>query len=151
MSEILAGRKGERKVPSPETMPILLRVLRDYSTGRFSFRDVADRLNAQGYRTRTGLPFTGASIRDVLGNRFYEGIVVYHERQPDESVMDGSHELPQEVKELWTKCQEIKVSRRNNTAGHPRGPSRSFPFSRVFACLQYDRPYYGESVRNTNR
>ncbi len=151
MSEILAGRKGERKVPSPETMPILLMVLRDYSTGRFSFRDVADRLNAQGYRTRTGRPFTGASIRDVLGNRFYEGIVVYHERQPDELVMDGSHELPQEVKDLWTKCQEIKVSRRNNTAGHPRGASRSFPFSRVLTCHRCDRPYYGETVRNADQ
>jgi hypothetical protein len=151
MSEILAGRKGERKVPNPETMPTLLMALRDYATSQSSFRDVADRLNAQGYRTRTGRPFTGASIRDVLGNRFYEGIVVYHEGQPDESVTDGSHEVPQEVKDLWTKCQEIKVSRRNNTAGHPRGESRSFPFSRVLTCHQCDRPYYGEALRNADQ
>ena len=146
MSEILAGRKGERKIPNPETMPALLMGLRDYATGRFSFRDVADRLNAQGYRTRTGRPFTGASIRDVLGNRFYQGMVIYHEGQPDELVTDGSHEVPQEVQGLWTKCQEIKVSRRNNTAGHPRGASRSFPFSKVLTCHRCDRPYYGETV-----
>ena len=151
MSEILAGRKGERKVPNPETVPALLMALRDYATGQFSFRDVADRLNAQGYRTRTGRPFTGASIRDVLGNRFYEGIVVYHEGRPDELVTNGSHEVSQEVKDLWTKCQEIKLSRRNNTAGHPRGASRSFPFSRVLKCHQCDRPYYGETVRKADQ
>ena len=102
MSEILAGRKGERKVPNPETMPALLMALRDYATGQFSFRDVADRLNAQGYRTRTGRPFTGASIRDVVGNRIYEGIVVYHEGRPDELVTNGPQEVSQEVKALWT-------------------------------------------------
>ena len=146
-SEILSGRKGERKVPNPETMPALLMALGDYATGRFSFRDVADRLNAKGFRTRNGRPFTGASIRDVLGNRFYEGKVVYHEGLPDEVIADGSHDVPEAVKELWLTCQEVKGSRRNNTAGHPRGPSRSFPFSKVLVCHVCSSPYYGESVR----
>jgi len=55
-SETLAGRKGERKVPNPETMPILLSLLRDYSTGGYSYRDVAERLNAQGFRTAPARP-----------------------------------------------------------------------------------------------
>ena len=33
-------------------MPALLMALREYATGQFSFRNVADRLNAQEYRTR---------------------------------------------------------------------------------------------------
>ena len=37
-SEILSGRKGERKVPEPEAMPVLLSLLRDYSTGDNSYR-----------------------------------------------------------------------------------------------------------------
>ncbi len=89
MSEILSGRKGERKVPDPQTMPILLSALEAYSTGPLSFRDVADHLNADGFRTRNGRLFAGSSIRDVLGNRFYEGKVDYHEGQPDEVVVDG--------------------------------------------------------------
>ena len=52
-------------------MPALEMLLGDYGTGRYSYRDVADRLNANGYRTRSGRPFTGASVRDVLSNRFY--------------------------------------------------------------------------------
>ena len=147
-SEKLSGRKGERKVPDPEITPALLMLPRNYASGRFSFRDVADRLNAQGFRTGSRRPFTGASIRDVLDNRFYEGKVVYHEGLRDEVAVDGTHEVCQEVKDLWLKCQETKAFRRNTTAGHPRGPARHFPFSRVLACHRCGNPYYGEAVRN---
>ena len=57
-------------------MPVLLSLLRDYSTGDYSYRDVAGRLNVQGFRTVKGRPFREASVRDVLGNRFYDGKVV---------------------------------------------------------------------------
>ena len=57
MSEALTGRKGEREVPNPETTPGLIQALGDYATSRFSFRDVADRLNAHGYQTTIGRPF----------------------------------------------------------------------------------------------
>ena len=147
-SEILSGRKGERKVPDPETMPALLMLLGDYATGQFSFREVADRLNAQGFKTRSGGPFTAASIRGVLSNRFYEGKLVYHEGLPDEVVVDGVHEVPSEVRDLWLKCQEIKARRRTTTAGHPRGPAHHYPLSRVLTCHSCGNPYYGETVRN---
>ena len=144
-SETLAGRKGERKVPNPKTMPILLSLLRDYSTGGYSYRDVAERLNAQGFRTATGQTFREASIRDVLSNRFYDGKVVYHAGKSDELITEGVHEVSEEVKDLWVKCQEIKQSRSNTTTGHPRGPVRHFPFSQVLNCHRCGSPYYGES------
>jgi hypothetical protein len=147
-SEILSGRKGKRKIPDPDIMPALLSLLRDYSTGHFPYRDLAERLNAQGLRTRSGGPFTGASIRGVLSNRFYEGKLVYHEGLPDESVVDGVHEVPPEVRDLWLKCQEIKARRRTTTVGHPRGPARHYPLSRVLTCHSCGNPYYGEAVRN---
>ena len=147
-SERLPGRKGERKAPDPEAMPALVMLLKGYSTGQFSFRDVPDRLNAQDVRTRSGRPFTGAGIRDVLDNRFYEGKVVYHQRLPDEVVVEGTHGLSKEVKDLWLKCQETKTRRRNTISGHPRGQARHFPFSRVLNCQRCGNPYYSEAVRN---
>ncbi len=126
-------------------------LLETYASGRFSYRDVADQLNAQGYLTSTGRGFIGASIRDVLANRFYEGKVVYHRGQPDEALIDGVHKVPEEVKDLWLKCQEIKELRRNTTAGHPRGPAVYFPLSRVLACFHCGSPYYGEAVRKFDK
>ncbi len=146
-SDKLASGKRERKLPDPETMPILTALLQDYATGQFSFRDVADRMNAQEFRTRNSKPFTGASVRDVLDNRFYEEKVVYHRGQADEEVRDGIHEVPPEVKKLWLRCQEIKHGRRITSVGHPRGPARHFPFSRILSCDQCGSPYYGEAAK----
>ena len=146
-SEILPRRKGERKVVNSETKAALEILLRDYGTGSYSYRDVADRLNANGYRTRSGRPFTGASVRDVLSNRFYEGKVVYHQGLTDEMVVDGTHAVPREIKDLWIRCQKIKSQRRSTAAGRPRGPNRHFPFSRVLTCHRCGDPYYGEAVR----
>ena len=146
-SEIQSGRKGERKVPDSETMPILLMLLQDYASGEYSFRDVADHLNARGFRTRNGNVFTGHTVKDVLSNRFYEGKVVYHSGQTDEVVQDGIHEVPAEVKRLWLRCQEIKRERSNTTTGRPRGPKRHFPFSRVLCCDHCGHRYHGEAVK----
>ena len=82
-------------------MPALLAALRNYATGNSSFSDVADDLNANGFRTQTGRAFTGYNIRDILANRFYEGKVIYHQGLLDEKVFEGIHEVPTEVRELW--------------------------------------------------
>ena len=144
---LLISGKRERKVPDPDTMPVLLSLLRDYAAGAHSFRQVADRLNAQGFKTREGNPFTGYSVRDILSNRYDIGKVIYHEGRTDEQVLEGSHEVPAEVRDLWERCQEIKAERTWMVAGEgrPRGPNRHFPFARVLRCHRCARPYHGEA------
>jgi len=146
-SELLPGKR-ERKIPDPATMPALVLALREYAPGNSSERDVADRLNAQGHRTRNGRLFTGYNIRDVLGNRFYEGKVVYHAGRADEKVIEGDHEVPQEVRVLWQRCQDVKKSRANNSAGHPREENHVYPFSRILKCGLCGSPYHGEAVHH---
>ena len=131
-SEKLSSGKPERKVTDPETLPVLRCLLKDYATGRFSFRDVAERLNARGFLTRNAERFTGASVRDILGNRFYEGKVVYHRGQHDEVVRAGVHEVPPDIKDLWLRCKGTKRNQRIATAGHPRWFQWPFPF---LSCL----------------
>ena len=82
-SELLKGQP-ERKVQDQVGMPILLMGLREYATGEYSYRQVANDLNAHPYRTQNGRLFTGYNLRDILSNRFYEGKVVYHAGCPDE-------------------------------------------------------------------
>jgi hypothetical protein len=109
-------------------MPILLNLLRDYASGKLSYREVADHLNSLGYRTRNGRLFTGYTVKDVLRNRFYEGKVIFHQGLPDERIVDGSHEVSMEVRELWQHCQIIKKERQIHTRGQPRSPARHYPF-----------------------
>jgi DNA invertase Pin-like site-specific DNA recombinase len=144
-SELVSGKR-ERKVPDSATMPALLMALREYASGGFSFREVADHLNAKGYRMRSGGLFTGYTIRDILSNRFYEGKVVYHQGLANERRIDGCHEVPDEVRDLWLRCQGVKKSRAIHAAGHPRSEDHTYPFSRVLKCHQCGSPYHGEAV-----
>ena len=149
-SEFSENPRRERKAVDPATMPTLLALLKDYASSGYSFKEVADRLNAQGLRMRTGRLFSGYSIRDVLDNRFYEGKVVYHKDLSDEMVINGSHVVPDEVKELWLKCQDIKKERVTKV-GYPRGENHDFPFSLVLKCQLCGSPYHGEAVHYRGR
>jgi DNA invertase Pin-like site-specific DNA recombinase len=144
-SELLSGQP-ERKVQDQVTMPALLLILRQYATGKFSFREVADDLNAHGFKTQTGRAFTGYNIRDILSNRFYEGKIVYHKGLPDEKVFNGSHEVPAEAKVLWLACQSIRQGRAITKMGHPRIEKHDYPYSRVLKCQLCGNPYHGEAV-----
>ncbi|MFC1945470.1 recombinase family protein [Chloroflexota bacterium] len=150
MSKLESGMP-ERKVPDPATMPALLMLLREYSSGNYSYSDVADHLNAKGFRFRKGKLFEPYIMRDILANRFYEGKVVYHKGLPDEEVFVGKHEVPSEVRDLWLRCQTIKKERTFTTMGHPRGENHDYPFSRVLKCHRCGNPYHGEASYYSNR
>jgi DNA invertase Pin-like site-specific DNA recombinase len=144
-SELLSGKR-ERKIPNPATMPALLIALREYASGKVSYREVADELNSHGFRTNTGKLFTGYNMRDILTNRFYEGKVVYHQGLPDEKIINGFHEVSDEVKELWLHCQDVKKGRSITAAGHPRREKNDYPFSKILKCQRCGNPYHGEAV-----
>ena len=131
-------------VADPDTMPVLLAALRGYSLGEHSLRTLSQELNAQGNSTGDGRPFTESSISTLLNNRFYEGKVVYHRGRPDEQVIDGAHEVPEEVQELWLRCQEVR--RERNQAGQPSPRAREqriYPLTGVLVCDGCDQPYHG--------
>jgi len=124
--------RGARIVPDERTMPVLTELLREYASGRYSFRTLALELNGKGHRTASGKPFTESSISTVLNNRFYDGKAVYHRGQPDEVIRDGLHHVPEEVKELWQRCQDVRVER--STPGRHSPPGREqrvYPLTEV--------------------
>jgi hypothetical protein len=60
---------------------------------------------------------TVPAIMDILNNRFYEGKVIYNKGLPDEKVFDGKHEVPDEVRDLWLRCQVVKKERSSKNRG----------------------------------
>jgi drug/metabolite transporter (DMT)-like permease len=109
-------------------------------------------ITACGYRTRLGEPFTKGGVEHVLKNRFYEGKVVFHPGKSDEHVKDGKHEVPDEVKELWMRCREVRQQRSRQTEGRPRLPNRSYLFSKVALCDHCGGHYGGQpSHRKSGR
>ncbi len=145
-SEKLPSGKRERKVPNPETMLVLLEMLRCYATGRYSALTLAEHLNSLGHRNRMGKPFSEGSIRAVLDNRFYEGRLVWHPGKPDEQVRDGEQEVSPEVKELWIRCQEVRAQRSPPGSRRPKSAPRVYLFSGVLTCDACGSRYKGQAI-----
>jgi len=147
--------RGAWLIPDDETMPALIHLLREYSIGKHSFRTLARILNAKGFLTSNNRTFTESSISTVLNNRFYSGKAVYHRGQPDEEVTEGVHEVPEEVRELWSKCQEVRSKKRR--PGQPSPPLRQqqvYPLTGVLGCDGCGEPFHGitsHSKRKTTR
>lgn len=111
----------------------------------WDFADMDDGSNNHGVRTGNRRPFTGASVRGVLANRFYEGEVIYRRGEADQQVVDRVHKVPEDVKTTWLLDQEVEIGHRTSTAGHPSAAQRNFPFSRVLFCQRCGSPCYGEA------
>ena len=106
--------KGPEGIPVPDTdtFPGLLLALELSATGK-SDSEVAHGLNAEGYRTvgsRGGQPFKNSSLRWILRNRFYLGLL------PDGKGgwVEGKHEAFIE-QELWDQVQAARSRNRTST------------------------------------
>ena len=143
--------RGAWCVADPDSMPALLAALRGYSSGIHSFRTLAQELNVQGYRTATGKPSTESSISTILNNRFYEGKVVYHRGQADEQVIDGAHQVPEEVHDLWDQCQLVRESRNRPGQPSPRSKDqRIYPLTGALVCDEGGEPFHGVGTQRKN-
>jgi len=139
-------------IPDERTLPALLGLLRGYSGGQHSFKSLAQELNAQGYRTGNGKPFTESSISTVLNNPFYEGKFYYHRGRKDQQLVTGVHEVPEEVKRLWGECQ--KVRRLKALPGNPSPRSREhriYPLTGIMVCDRCREPFHGITNHSDGR
>ena len=141
--------RGVLAVPDPNGMAALMALLRGYASGKHSFRSLADELNAKGYRTTEGKPFTVSSISTVLNNPFYSGKFYYHRGRPDQEMREGVHEVPGEVKDAWVSCQEVR--RLKARPGNPSPRSRQqrvYPLTGVLVCDGCGQPFHGRLNRS---
>jgi site-specific DNA recombinase len=89
----------------------------------WSYRRIAEELNAMGYRSKLGRPFKAGSITDLLINEKYTGVYVFNKRakkgtnriyKDDSEIVRIDGAVPQIVdKETFQKVQEkLKANRR---------------------------------------
>lgn len=129
---------GDQRTP-PEIVPEEAEGVRllfeRYATGRYSYQDLADLLNAQGYKTRNGLHFSKDTIADMLRNPFYMGKVVYKQRQRTQGagdIQEGAHEalIPPG---LWEACHQMRA--RHHNASRPFQPQvRAYMLGQIIQC-----------------
>ena len=118
-------KKGKDKVlvADENELPGLIMAFQEYATARHSDTDIAKLLNAAGYRSKTGRPFSKETVRDLLQNRTYLGQIRYqkYRRKADGSRsydapvewFAGQHE-PVIDSELFDRCQAVRAKRRSH-------------------------------------
>lgn len=144
--KIEAGRNGKSRlfskaVPDERTVHIPLEAFEHYEQGD-GFKAIAQGFTAKGYRTKTGKAFSVESIRRLLANPAYMGVLEYHVRgkfcAPDEviTVPDFYPKLVPEA--LFRRIQERLTA---NAANYRNSYGQSGPrtCSAVWAAVTVAR------------
>jgi site-specific DNA recombinase len=97
--------KSIQVVIDEKTAPIVKNIFSLYLKG-YSLKEIADKLNAEGFRTQRGNVFTKKAIHDILKNDFYTGVVTF-----DGVKTKGSHE-PIISKITFGKVQSLLAKNR---------------------------------------
>ena len=148
--EKLPSGRGARMVVDQRSMYALLALLRGYSAGNHSYRTLAQELNARGFRTKRGHPFTEGSIAVVLSNPFYIGKFRYHMGKEDEELREGTHSVPMEVRDLWLRCQDVRSEKGREGIPSPRSRQHGiYPLTGVLVCEECGRPFHGVTLNSS--
>lgn len=102
-----------------------------YAAG-YSYNQIIDRLNAEGYRTKANQKFGKNSIHNILCNEKYRGVYIYnrsaskdengkrnnHKSKPKDEIIRIENGMPRIISdELWEAVQErMKKNKRNPAA-----------------------------------
>ena len=98
--------------------PALKHCFEMYASGNNSFDDLADYLNEQGFVSRTGRPFRRDTLRTMLENPIYIGIIEYQGTNKDNYFTYQGKHVPLISVELFNQVAEIRAERENGKS-HP--------------------------------
>ncbi|MEJ0021456.1 MAG: recombinase family protein [Candidatus Doudnabacteria bacterium] len=101
-----------------------------YATGRYSYADVAVEMNKAKARTKSGRPYTYSTIKDILSNKVYLGMVF--SRKKNYPTIKGIHPAIISQK-LFDKVQDAIAGRRN-TFGRPVAQHRFYLLQGLVYC-----------------
>ncbi len=117
----------------PQESKIIKKIYQLYTTGKYSYQDLAGILRHEGEKTKYKNPFTYSSIKDILGNKVYLGYVV-SPRKKDLSDIKGKHPAIL-TKKLFDEVQKIK-NIRNATIGRPVAQHRFYLLQGLLYCYR---------------
>jgi hypothetical protein len=129
-----------------DNAPGVAMIFAKFETGLYSAREIVEMVNAAGYRTNKGHPFTTDTVISILRNKFYAGFVAYRGLVPmyteakrarrskrDIEWIKGSH--PALIEEAtWDKCAAIRIKRAFTAPGNAALPHRIYLLAKVARC-----------------
>jgi len=105
----------------------------NYAVGRYTYQEIAELLNNEGYRSSKGRRFSKDAIAQMLRNPFYMGKVVYRSHPTSETeIYDGLHEAIVS-EELWMRCKIVRDSHGSSSRAVQK-PFRVYLLSQLARC-----------------
>ena len=121
--------------PDPETAPVVRRIFTEYAAGERA-KDIVDRLNAEGFRTRNGKLFSKTSLPTILRNEKYLGVYTYKDIRVENA-------FPAIVtRELFDKCA-VLLTRHHRSPAAAR--ETNFLLTSKLFCGKCGEPMTGDS------
>ena len=134
------GTGRERQlVIDDETAPVVRRIFDEYASGRYSTREIARRLNAEGVR----LPrFTGGwrqdTVAQILGNVAYIGMTYVNRTRKEGDLIRGR--WPELIdRDTWDTVQRMLDRYHRKGGRKPAGQERAYVFQGLLRCLKCGR------------
>ncbi len=110
---------------------LVKRIFTLYATGRYSMAEISKILTVEGHRTKHGNPFTYSSLKGILSNKTYLGLV-YSPRKNLPDIESTNHKAIIS-QELFDKCQD-RIEERTKCFGRPTAQHRFYLLQGVIAC-----------------
>ena len=107
--------KGGGIIPNPDLAPLIRKTFEAYSTGNFTLREVSEKFNALGLKTKSDKELSISNYQNMLKNPIYTGLMRYNGE-----IHEGKHK-PIITKKLFDICQEVmkRKSKPQRKGFHP--------------------------------
>ena len=135
----LRDRDRKQIVPDPARVDIVRRIFRMYAEDRMGAESIAQVLNAEGHRSKNGVPFARPNVLWILRNPAYVGRVAFRGK-----VHPGRHEAI--IDEQTFDAVQAILAERADSQALKRGHPSDYMLSGVLRCGRCRKAYVGTAA-----
>ena len=135
----IRDRDRKQIVRDPARVDIVRRIFRMYAEDRMGAESIAQVLNAEGHRSKNGVPFARPNVIWILRNPAYVGRVVFRGK-----VHPGRHEAI--IDEQAFDAVQAIIAERADSQALKRGHPSDYMLSGVLRCGRCRKAYVGTAA-----
>lgn len=126
----------------PEEAEAVRKAFELCASGNFTDRQIAAYLHEHGFQTRRGRRWSKDTVREMLQNDYYYGVVTYKD-----DIWPGKHE-PIISKELFDRCTAARKKRSQRPRSYSAKPKRVYLLQRIIRCNRCERHLRMQASKN---